>query len=304
MSLLVGTIPGLVAALVVVALLHGYRLLRSDAAEGLDIEDLILLKGRERTRAEGEGPLSRVAGRLLPAVRRGLPIGWSKWLQRRIDLAGRPDDATIDSVLRQFIVWALILSPAALIFLAQANIFALALCPVAVLIMPLARLSRTSRMRREQLDRDLPDFLDVLAVTVSAGVAFRPALSQVSARFGGPLAQEFTTALHQIANGATVRGAFIQLRDRNDSEALGEFVTAYLQSDELGAPMVQTLNQIAGDMRRASAQRQRRKAAQVAPRVTLVNSLVLVPGTLIILLTGLLLGSGVYFGTMFGDVAK
>ncbi|HYO19476.1 MAG TPA: type II secretion system F family protein, partial [Dermatophilaceae bacterium] len=84
----------------------------------------------------------------------------------------------------------------------------------------------------------------------------------------------------------------------------GEFVTAYLQSDELGAPMVQTLNQIASDMRKASAQRQRRKAARVAPRVTLVNSLVLVPGTLIVLLTGMLLGSGVDFGAMFGDAAR
>jgi tight adherence protein C len=302
--ILAGVIPGLVAALVVLALLHGYRLLRSDPADGLDLDDLVLLKGRERTHAEGEGPLSRLAGKLVPAVRRRLPQGWARWLQRRIDVAGRPEDATLDSVLQQFIVWALIISPAVCIFLVQANIFALALSAAAVLIMPLARLARTARQRREQLDRDLPDFLDVLAVTVSAGVAFRPALSQVSHRFGGPLAEEFTTALHQIANGASVRGAFVQLRDRNESESLGEFVTAYLQSDELGAPMVQTLNQIAGDMRKASAQRQRRKAAQVAPRVTLVNSLVLVPGTLIVLLTGLLLGSGVEFGSIFGGLSR
>ncbi len=304
MRILAGATPGLVAALVVLALLHGYRLLRSDPADGLDLDDLVLLKGRERTHAEGEGPLSRLAGKLVPAVRRRLPPGWARWLQRRIDVAGRPEDATLDSVLQQFIVWALIISPAVCIFLVQANILALALSAAAVLIMPLARLARTARQRREQLDRDLPDFLDVLAVTVSAGVAFRPALSQVSHRFGGPLAEEFTTALHQIANGASVRGAFVQLRDRNESESLGEFVTAYLQSDELGAPMVQTLNQIAGDMRKASAQRQRRKAAQVAPRVTLVNSLVLVPGTLIVLLTGLLLGSGVEFGSIFGGLSR
>lgn len=304
MRLLVGAVPGLVAALVVLALLHGYRMLRSDPAAGLDLEDLVLLKGGERTRAEGEGPLSRLAGKLVPSVRQRLPLGWLRWLQRRIDLAGRPEDATVDTVLKQFVVWALIVSPAVLVFLAQTNFLGLALCVAAVLVMPLARLSRTARLRRDQLDRDLPDFLDVLAVTVSAGVAFRPALTQVSNRFGGPLAEEFTSALHQIANGATVRGAFIQLRDRNDSESLGEFVTAYLQSDELGAPMVQTLNQIAGDMRKASAQRQRRKAAQVAPRVTLVNSLVLVPGTLIILLTGMLLSSGVDFGAMFGDAPR
>jgi len=303
-SYLVGAIPGLVAAMMILALMHGYRLLRSDPADGLDLEDLVLLKEGERSRAQGEGPLSRLAGKLLPALRRRLPIGWLRWLQRQVDLAGRPEDATVDTVLRQFIIWALILSPAALIFLTQAAVLPVALCGAAVLVMPLARLSRTARLRRDQLDRDLPDFLDVLAVTVSAGVAFRPALLQVSHRFGGPLAEEFTTALNQIANGATVRGAFIQLRDRNDSESLSEFVAAYLQSDELGAPMVQTLNQIAGDMRKASAQRQRRKAGRVAPRVTLVNSLVLVPGTLIILLTGLLLGSGVDIGSLFGQVTK
>jgi tight adherence protein C len=300
MSFVVGAVPGLVAALLVTALLHGYRLLRSDPADGLDLEDMVLLKGRERRRARGEGPLSRVAGKLLPALRRRLPHKWLRWLQRQVDLAGRPDGATVDTILKQFIVWALIIAPLGLLFVSQANVLALGLCVVAILIMPLARLSRTVRLRRERLDCDLPDFLDVLAVTVGAGVAFRPALSQVSARFGGPLAEEFTTALHQIANGATVRGAFIQLRDRNNSESLSEFVTAYLQSEELGAPMVQTLNQIATDMRKASAQRQRRKAAQVAPRVTLVNSLVLVPGALIILMTGLLLGSGVDFGNMFG----
>jgi tight adherence protein C len=299
-SFVVGAVPGLVAALLVAALMHGYRLLRSDPADGLDLDDMVLLKGRERKRARGEGPLSRVAGRLLPAVRRRLPRKWLRWLQRQVDLAGRPDGASVDTILQQFIVWALIVAPITPLFILEGNFLALGLCVAAVLIMPLARLARTVRMRREQLDRDLPDFLDVLAVTVSAGVAFRPALSQVSARFGGPLAEEFTTALHQIANGASVRGAFIQLRDRNGSESLSEFVTAYLQSEELGAPMVQTLNQIAGDMRRASAQRQRRKAAQVAPRVTLVNSLVLVPGALIILMTGLLLGSGVDLSSLLG----
>jgi len=44
----------------------------------------------------------------------------------------------------------------------------------------------------------------------------------------------------------------------------------------------------------------RRKAAQVAPRVTLVTTVVLVPATLIMLLVGLILGSGIDFGALFG----
>lgn len=105
-----------------------------------------------------------------------------------------------------------------------------------------------------------------------------------------------------LENGASVRGAFEHLRSRSDSEALGQFVTAFLQSTELGAPLAESLNQIAVDMRRDHAQRMRRKAARLAPRVTLVTSVVLVPGTLILLLVGLLVGSGVDFGALLGGL--
>jgi tight adherence protein C len=120
-------------------------------------------------------------------------------------------------------------------------------------LLPLAQLAAAQRKRQESLDRDLPDMLDVLAVTVSAGVAFRPALARVSARFAGPLADELGLTLSQMANGASVREAFEDLRARNSSEALGQFVTAFLQSEELGAPLTDALNQIALDMRRENA---------------------------------------------------
>lgn len=300
MSAVVGAVPGLVAAATAVAVLHGYRLLRSDPADGLDLDDLVLLRGAEQKRAKGQGPLGRLATRLTPSLRRRLPPAALRWLQRQVDLAGRPAGIDVDSVLQRCVMWALLVSPAFLIFLLRGRLIGLLLCVVCPLVLPLASLAGAARRRRERLDRDLPDFLDVLAVTVGAGVAFRSALALVSSRFGGPLAEEFSTALHQIANGATVRRAFLQLRDRNDSEALGEFVTAYLQSEELGAPLVDTLNHIADDMRRASSQRQRQRAAKVAPRVTLVSSVVLVPGALVILMVGMYLGADVDLGDLFG----
>jgi tight adherence protein C len=76
------------------------------------------------------------------------------------------------------------------------------------------------------------------------------------------------------------------------------FVSAFLQAEELGAPLSDTLNQIALDMRRESAQRTRRKAAQTAPRVTLVTSLVLVPATLVLIVAGLLISFNFDFGTV------
>lgn len=299
---LIVLLPGLAIAVAILLALYGYRVMRSDVAEGLGIEDLMVLRPEQRREAKGEAPIGRLATRLAPKVRRRLPRRAVEWLQAQVELAGRPDGINVDGLIRGILFWALLLSPALVIFLFSGNLRGVVLCLIAPPILPLARLSRLRRLRREALDRDLPDFLDILAVSVKAGVGFRPALARVSERFGGPLADEMKLALGQVQHGASVRGAFEQLRDRSDSEALSQFVTAFLQSDELGAPLADALNQIAVDQRREHAQRSRRKAARVAPRVTLVTTMVLVPGTLILLLTGLVLGSGIDFGSLFGGL--
>jgi len=298
---LVVVLPAAAAALAVLLVVAGWRLARSDAIEGLDVADLVLLRGEQRDDAVGRGPLDRLAGGLVPALRRLAGPAGVRWLQRQVDLAGRPDGATADTVLRRAARWLVILSPAIVLFVLGGNLLGVLLALVVVAVMPLAALSRARRLRQERLDRDLPDFLDILSVTVSAGVAFRPALSRVAERFDGPLAEEMVLTLNQIANGATRRDAFADLRRRNESDALATFVTAFLQSEELGAPLAPTLHQIAADMRRDSAQRMRRRAARVAPRVTLVTSLVLVPGALILVIVGIVLGSGVDFAELFGD---
>lgn len=292
----VGLVPGIAVAVAVVMAMYGYRTLRADSAEGLGLEELMVLRPEQRRQAKGEAPIGRLASALAPRVRRRLPTRAVNWLQTQVELAGRPDGLNVDGLVRSILVWVLIISPALFIFIATASLRGIVLCLIAPFILPLARLSRQRRTRREAIDRDLPDFLDVLAVTVSAGVGFRPALRRVSERFGGALADEMTLALSQVQHGASLRDAFVDLRDRSDSEALAQFVTAFLQSDELGAPLVEALNQIAIDQRRDHAQRMRRQAARVAPRVALVTTLVLVPATLILLLVGLVLGSGIDFG--------
>lgn len=303
MNLLAILLPGAAVAVAVLMALQGYRMLRADIAEGLNLEELVILKPAQQRAARGEGPLGRLATHLAPKVRRRLPARAVDWLQQQVDLAGRPDGTTVDTLIRGVVFWALLLLAPFIIFCTSGNLKGMLLCLVAPPILPLSRLARIRRLRRESLDKDLPDFLDILAVTVNAGVAFRPALHRVSQRFGGAIAEEFQLTLHQVQNGASVRSAFEAMRRRSDSEALSQFVTAFLQSTELGAPLVDALNQIALDMRREHAQRARRKAARVAPRVTLVTSIVLVPGTLILLLVGLVLGSDIDFGALFGGLS-
>lgn len=291
---------GLGAALSCAVFLLGLRLLRTDATTTLGVEDLVLLRAEQRREARGLGPLERLAARLVPVLRRRLSPQRLAALQRRIDAAGRPDGMTVDVFLRRVLWWAVLVAPLALGFLLKGSLLLVALCLVIPGLLPLSRLAGEQRRRQERIDRDLPDLLDVLAVTVSAGVAFRPALARVGERFEGALADEMRLTLSSMASGASVRESFEDLRTRNSSEALAQFVTAFLQSEELGAPLTDALNQIALDMRRENAQRLRRRAARTAPRVTLVTSLVLVPGALVLVICGLIVGSDVDFGAVLG----
>ena len=163
-------------------------------------------------------------------------------------------------------------------------------------------IARTRRLRQERIDRDLPDFLDVLAVTVTAGVGFRSALATVSERFGGPAgrgdrAHPQPGPQRRLACATASSGC----AQRNDSEPLS--LVRHRVPAVRGARRARWPRRSTGspqDMRRDSAQRQRQRAARVAPRVTLVTSLVLVPGALAILIVGFVLGIDLDFGALFG----
>ena len=66
MSWLVGAVPGVVAAVAVYLLLRGYRMLRTDPAADLAVEDIAILQGATQKRARSQGPVSAVAYRLAP----------------------------------------------------------------------------------------------------------------------------------------------------------------------------------------------------------------------------------------------
>jgi tight adherence protein C len=140
----------------------------------------------------------------------------------------------------------------------------------------------------------------VLAVVVSAGLGFRQALDRVAERYEGPWADELRITLRQMDMGVSRRKAFEELRRRNDSEQVAQFVTALQQGEELGAPIVETLIAIANDMRRTDAQNARRRAARAVPKATLIITTFMVPGTMLLLVAAFFIGSGTDFGSITG----
>ncbi len=275
----------------------GYARLRSDPLHGLEVEDLALVRGRKGIQRSG-GPLGALGRALSRPLAQAMGPSRLDKLNRRIELAGRPDGTTVQSHLERK---ARLLA----IFGACAAVLALrGKWPIAVLVvagawaLPELTLRTQRQARQRRIDADLPDFLDVLAVTVSAGLSFRAALERVSSRYQGPLSDEITHTLREMDVGEARRTAFERLRTRNDSEALNQFVVALLQAEELGTPLTEALDQIALEMRRSTAQRARQQAARTSPRVALVVTLVMVPGALVLLVVSILLSSGLDLGVL------
>ena len=277
----------------------GWRLARADALEGWDVADIQLLRDVNR-RKRRFGPMDRLAKQFAPQLAVLLGPRAIANLRRRIDLAGRPEGMTVDSFLQLVVKYGIILTFTSFVFLLSGSLFSALLAIVAIPILPLSRLSGQQRRRRTSIDDELPDFLDVLAVTVGAGIGFRSALERVASRFDGPLHEELSFTLHQLDVGVPRRQAFSNLRERCDSEAMSAFVSAFLQAEELGSPLTEAISGIAKDSRREASQRARQRAARTVPRVTLLVSMVMVPPTIIIIGVGMYLGSGADFSGVLG----
>jgi len=297
MSAFVPILVGLVALGLFIVFATGWRMARADALEGWDVADIALLRDVNRRKTR-QGPLDRLAKHWSPQVARLLGPRVIANVRHRIDLAGRPDGMSVDSFFQLVMKYAILIGTASILLFSSGNYFTAFFILAGIPLLPLSRISGHQRKRRARIDNDLPDFLDILAVTVGAGIGFRSALERVSTRFDGPLSEELSHTLHQLDIGVTRRQAFNSLRERCGSDAMSSFVSALLQAEELGAPLALSLTQIAEDNRREAGQRARQRAARMVPRVTLLVSMVLVPPSLVLLIVGLFLGSDVDIGSV------
>ncbi|CAL9432734.1 DUF5936 domain-containing protein [Streptomyces werraensis] len=286
-------------ALAVCGIFAGIRMYRAEAKLPGDLM-LALEVGSTRTGAV-DSLIDRMGMRYAPAVLRLMGPGQVAKYRRRIDLAGNPGGLTIHRYAARRAVYGALGGFGFLVFLVRGQLF------VALLLLAFGAfwtevgIWSAIRVRKDVIERTLPDFLDVLAVVVSAGLGFRQALERVSSQYEGPWADELRITLRQMDLGMSRRQAFAELRRRNDSEQVAMFVTALQQGEELGAPIVDTLVALAKDMRRTDAQNARRKAARAVPKATLMITTFMVPATMILLGAGLILGSGTDFGSLTGE---
>ncbi|HWC35568.1 MAG TPA: type II secretion system F family protein [Mycobacteriales bacterium] len=128
-------------------------------------------------------------------------------------------------------------------------------------------LDSRARERQQQIARALPDALDLLAITVEAGLGLEQALVIVTDRLDGPLGDELRRMLREIELGVDRRTALEFLRRRTDVRELSAFIVALLQADELGMAVGEVLRVQAAQVRLVRRQHAREQAAKTPVKI-------------------------------------
>jgi tight adherence protein C len=128
---------------------------------------------------------------------------------------------------------------------------------------PLTLLRMRAKRRLDKIDYALPELIDLLTVTVEAGLAFSASLREATARLGGPLGEELRLTLQEQSMGLSLEEAIRNMLARADTPAMRSFVRSVLQAETLGVSIGEIMRSLAVEMRkrrRASAEERAQKA--------------------------------------------
>ncbi len=230
------------------------------------------------------------SGRALKGVTRLTPGDYLERTRRKLLLAGLTASMRAEEFVIAQAAATGLLTVASLLYLVlgqpapRMGVLILILGPVIGLCLPASWLSRKVTERQGAILKDLPDTLDLLAISVEAGMGFEGALDIVCQHFNSPLSEEFARTLHEMELGLPRRDAFQNLKKRTDVPELSNFVLALLQADALGIPIGRVLKTQATEMRSKRRQWAREKAAKLPVKMLFPLMLFIFPAIMVVVL--------------------
>ena len=217
------------------------------------------------------------------------PTGWVAKSQHKLVLAGwaeRMDGNTWAAIrimsLIGGIVLAFLLAP-----LASGGLIRLAVVAMLVVIGfygPEASLNRAIDDRRKEMERQLPDIIDLLVISVEAGLGFEAAMGRVVQNVPGELSKEFQRTLQETRVGVSRNDALRNMAERTDVEDLNSFILALIQADQFGVSIARMLRVQADEMRVRRRQRIQEKAFAAPVKMIFPMLICIFPSIFIVIL--------------------
>jgi tight adherence protein C len=212
------------------------------------------------------------AGRLVGSVARATPLDLYARTNRLIVLAGNPPALTAERIVAFKIVFGI--AGLVLGFMAAPllpfhgmviTVGAAALFMLMGYTAPSASLAARASKRQKEIRKAMSDTMDLLTISVEAGLGFDAALAQVVKNVPGPLSEEIARMLQEMQIGVTRAEALHHLNDRTEVPELDGFVLSMIQADKYGVGVAKVLRAQSTELR----QKRRQRAEEVAQKVPL-----------------------------------
>lgn len=231
-----------------------------------------------------------LANWLLALCNQVIPKGAVGRIDNKLEKAGRPwgmrasDFLAIEAIIAittGLLAWFSLraLSVAA----SQRMLSSLSLTALLVYL-PWFMLARTATIRLRDIRKRLPEIMDLLVVSVEAGLSFELALVKVSDKFKGPIGLEFRRVLREIQLGRPRKDAFKDMAQRVNLTELSSFLNAVIQSEQLGVGMGNILRMQADHMREKRQQWIEEQAMKVPVKMIVPLVLFVFPSIFIVIL--------------------
>jgi tight adherence protein C len=224
------------------------------------------------------------------ALVRHIPAAGTETLEKRLLEAGRPWNLSARELLAVKYVLA---GLGALGFMElwklagqtpmQSAVMAFLGC-IAGWLAPDAVVSSKARQRRQQVEKSLPDVLDLITVCVEAGLGFDAALVKVVERSRGVLADELFQVLQEIRMGKSRREALREMADRMAVDDLSNFVGSVIMAEQLGISIGNVLRSQSKEARQKRRQRVEETAMKAPVKMLLPMVMFIFPAVFIVLL--------------------
>jgi len=204
-----------------------------------------------------------------------------------INNAGSPKNVTFARILAVQIMVLFLCGCIFFLLLSKGkktNLILIILIMVIGFILPVSFFRTQADKRKREITRQLPDLLDLLYVSVEAGLGFDMALKKTTQKMQGALSLEIGKTLDEINKGKNRQDALRSLVNRTGAEDLSSFVTAVIQSEQLGSNITNTLKIQSVSMRQRRRQRAEEAAAKVPVRMLFPLVIFIFPSLLVVVL--------------------
>jgi len=193
------------------------------------------------------------------------PTGWVDKSQRKLVLAAWNDrmDGNTWAAIRIITLIVGVVAAFFLVPMVDSSMMKLAVGGMALVLGfygPEASLNRAIDDRRKKMERQLPDIIDLLVISVEAGLGFEAAMGRVVQNVPGELAREFSRTLQETRVGVARHEALRNMAERTDVDDLNSFILSLIQADSFGVSISRMLRVQADEMRVRRRQRIQEKA--------------------------------------------